>query len=104
MRMRKLIGVGSLVKRFVMTLSMCTCAAALSTPAAAQQAPAAAAAPEGTLQEVTVTGSRIPVPANITATSPITVVTGEDIKLSGYTDAIDMMNSLPQNIVSGVDF
>jgi iron complex outermembrane recepter protein len=79
---------------------MCACAAAISTPATAQQAPATTAAPEAPLQEVIVTGSRIPVPANITATSPITVVTGEDIKLSGYTDTIDMLNSLPQNSIN----
>jgi hypothetical protein len=84
---------------------MCACAAAISTPAAAQQAPATTAAPEGTLQEVIVTGSRIPVPANITATSPITVMTSEDIRVSGYTDTIDMLNSLPQNSINaGNDF
>src|SRR5579859_3421593 len=44
----------------------------------AQTAPAAAsteAAPE--LQEVVVTGSRIPVPANISATSPTTIVSSQ---------------------------
>ena len=42
----------------------------------AQQAPAAAPAEETTvpMQEVVVTGSRIPVPANISATSPTTIV------------------------------
>ena len=83
MRLRKLNGIRSLVKRFTITLSACVCIAAIEMPAMAQQAPATTAAPEATLQEVIVTGSRIPVPANITATSPITVVTGEDIKLSG---------------------
>jgi iron complex outermembrane receptor protein len=105
MRLPKPISARSLMKQFMIALSMCACAAAMSTPAAAQQAPATTAAPEGALQEVIVTGSRIPVPANITATSPITVVTGEDIKLSGYSDTIDMLNSLPQNIINaGNDF
>jgi iron complex outermembrane receptor protein len=52
-----------------------------------------------------VTGSRIPVAANITATSPIQVVTSQDIALAGQTDAIDILNSLPQTVInSGIDF
>ena len=91
----------SLAKRGLLTLSMCACLAATSMPVMAQQTPATTAEPEPTLQEVVVTGSRIPVPANISATSPITVVTSQDIKISGYTDITDMLNSLPQNIISG---
>ncbi|MFI4868952.1 MAG: TonB-dependent receptor domain-containing protein [Steroidobacterales bacterium] len=57
------------------------------------------------LQEVVVTGSRIPVPANISATSPLTVVSSQSIELQGQTDATDVINMLPQNIISsGVDF
>jgi outer membrane receptor protein involved in Fe transport len=68
-----------------------------TTPAA----PSAAAAP---LQEVVVTGSRIAVPANITATSPIEVVTQQDFQLQGITDTSDMINRLPQNVIaSGAD-
>jgi iron complex outermembrane recepter protein len=60
---------------------------------------------EKPLAEVIVTGSRIPVPANITATSPLAVITGQDITLSGRTDISDLLNTLPQNVVnSGVDF
>jgi outer membrane receptor protein involved in Fe transport len=84
-----------------MNLSMCAGLAAISMPAMAQQTPAATAEPESVLQEVVVTGSRIPVPANISATSPLTVVTSQDIKVSGYTDITDLMNALPQNIISG---
>ncbi len=66
--------------------------------------PPSQAAPATQLQEVIVTGSRIPVPSNITATSPITVVTGQDIQLQGYTDSSDVLNNLPQNIISsGID-
>jgi iron complex outermembrane recepter protein len=58
-----------------------------------------------TLQEVVVTGSRIAVPGNLTATSPIAVVSREDIQLQGHTDVTDIMNQLPQNFVNGgVDF
>jgi len=61
--------------------------------------------PKPALPEIIVTGSRIPVPANITATSPIQVVTSQDILLAGHTDAVDVLNSLPQNIInSGIDF
>jgi outer membrane receptor protein involved in Fe transport len=46
--------------------------------------------------EVLVTGSRIPVPANITATGPLVVVSAHDILLSGYTDTADVISVLPQ--------
>src|SRR5882762_8115740 len=63
------------------------------------------APPPAQLEEVVVTGSRIPVPANITATSPITIVSGEDIQLQGHTDVSDVINQLPQNIIgAGADF
>src|ERR1700677_2524312 len=91
----------SLAKRGLLTLSMCACLAATSMPVMAQQTPATTAEPEPTLQEVVVTGSRIPGPANLSAPSPLTVVTSQDIKISGYTDSTDMLNSLPQNIISG---
>ena len=75
------------------------------TAAVAQQAAAPADQTAAPIQEVVVTGSRIPVPANITATSPISVVTSQDIALSGQTDTTDIMNLLPQNVIgTGVDF
>src|SRR5690242_5719022 len=69
------------------------------TPTAWAQAQSnpAQAAPE--ITEVVITGSRIKVPANITATSPTAVVTGQDVKLQGYTDITDVVNQLPQNII-----
>jgi iron complex outermembrane recepter protein len=67
-------------------------------PAADTTTPPAAGEP-ATLQEVIVTGSRIPVPANISATSPITIVSSEDIQLQGHTDISDVINQLPQNII-----
>jgi len=77
----------------------------MSMPATAQQAPAAAAEPEPVLQEVVVTGSRIPVPANISATSPTTIVSSQEIQLQGHTDITDVINALPQNIIgSNADF
>lgn len=38
------------------------------------------------LEEVVVTGSRIPQP-NLTSTSPIQVTTSEEIRQQGFTDA-----------------
>ncbi len=57
------------------------------------------------LEEVIVTGSRIPVPANITATSPLTIVSRDEIQQQGHTDVTDFINQLPQNFInSGADF
>lgn len=53
------------------------------------------------LEEVIVTGSRIPVPANISATSPLTVVSRDEIQQQGHTDVTDFINQLPQNSING---
>lgn len=61
--------------------------------------------PESTLTQVVVTGSRIPVARNAVATAPLQVITSRDILLGGYTDAVDLVDSLPQmSIDSGVDY
>jgi outer membrane receptor protein involved in Fe transport len=57
------------------------------------------------IPEVMVTGSRISVPANITATSPMQIVTAQEITLSGHTDTADVLSALPQMVISsGADF
>jgi iron complex outermembrane receptor protein len=101
MRMGKLIGVGSVVKRFTMILSACVCMAAIETPAFAQQTPVAAAEPDAGLTEIVVTGSRIAAP-NEVSTSPIQVVTAKEIQQGGKIDAIDLLNQLPQNFQNSV--
>ena len=58
-------------------------------------APAGAQTADGELEEVVVTGSRIPTP-NLSSASPVTSVTGADIKAQGVTRVEDMVNSLPQ--------
>ncbi|MBS0366947.1 MAG: TonB-dependent receptor [Proteobacteria bacterium] len=68
--------------------------------ARAQALPAANDAQPPVLQEILVTGSRIPVPSNLDATGPLQIVTGRDILLSGYTDAVDVLNALPQSTIS----
>jgi iron complex outermembrane recepter protein len=80
-------------------------ALAAATPGFAQTPPASVTqdnTPQ--LQEVIITGSRIPVPANITATSPLTIVSRDEIQQQGHTDVSDFMNQLPQNVInSGSD-
>ena len=81
------------------------CAAALfglsATPAVAQSATnAAVQAPgAGEIQEVVVTGSRIPQP-NLTSVSPITVIGSDEIKLEGNTRIEDIVANLPQAFVA----
>src|SRR5262245_44772407 len=60
--------------------------------------------PAAVVPEVMVTGSRIPVPANVTATSPLQVVTAQDIVLSGHLDTVSVMSTLPQMTISSADF
>ena len=71
------------------------CGAALTglsaTQAAAQTAPAAGSE----VQEIVVTGSRIPSP-NLTSVSPVTAVTQEELKLQGTTNVETLLNNLPQ--------
>ena len=63
---------------------------AVAAPAFAQTAPAPDA-----VQEVVVTGSRIPQP-NLTSVAPVTTVTSAEVKLQGTTRVEDLLNSLPQ--------
>jgi iron complex outermembrane receptor protein len=76
--------------------------------AAARPAAQSVPAPEDAqafLPEVMVTGSRIPVPANITASNPIQIVTAQDVLLTGGTDTADVLSALPQMIFSsGADY
>ncbi len=51
-------------------------------------------APVQSGQDIIVTGTRIP-QVNLTSPAPVTVVTNQDIKLSGTTRVEDLLNSLP---------
>jgi outer membrane receptor protein involved in Fe transport len=67
-----------------------------ATLMALSAAPAFAAdQPTQTVQEVVVTGSRIPHPG-LTSVSPLTTVGSQDIKLQGVQNVEDLINSLPQ--------
>ena len=68
-----------------------------AAPAFAADQPAAPAA--STVQEVVVTGSRIPHPG-LTSVSPLTTVGSQDIKLQGVQNVEDLINSLPQAMAS----
>ncbi|WGM48457.1 Vitamin B12 transporter BtuB [Brevundimonas sp. NIBR10] len=66
---------------------------AFAAPAMAQDEP------ESELEEIVVTGSRIP-QANLVTTSPVTQVTGEDIDVQGVTRVEDLVTQLPQAFAS----
>src|SRR5437868_6494887 len=68
-----------------------------SGPIEAQPTPTtnAQGAPVANRQEIIITGTRIPQP-NLTSAAPVTVVTDQDIKLTGTTRIEDALNQLPQ--------
>jgi iron complex outermembrane recepter protein len=76
-----------------------TCLVAAAFPVFGQ-VNAAAPAETTELQEVVVTGSRIAVPGNVTATSPMTIISAQDIQQQGHTDITDLINQLPQNFIN----
>lgn len=51
--------------------------------------------PAQTPGDIIITGSRIPQP-NLVSSSPVTVVSSQEVKLSGVTRVEDLLNSLPQ--------
>ena len=75
-------------RRLLASSMICGAAALAASHAFAQQA-------GGATQELVVTGSRIPSP-NLTSTSPINVVSSQDVKFQGTTQAADLLNQLPQ--------
>lgn len=83
-----------------MTVRACALMALSTGSLLAQVAPAPVPAAAGeetpTLQEVIVTGSRIPQP-NMTSVSPIQVLSSQDVQLNGTTDMHDLLDILPQN-------
>lgn len=86
-------------RNHVLRSSLPGAAAALLGAQAFAQSPTPAPAPAETLDEVIVTGSRIASP-NATSTSPIQVVTRQDIQVSGKTDITDIISQLPQNFTN----
>lgn len=66
---------------------------------APQTGPAESVAQDAGEETIYVTGSRIPQP-NLTATSPVTVVNSQEVRLTGTTRTEDLINSLPQTLAS----
>jgi iron complex outermembrane recepter protein len=79
----------SSLRRAVRCALLTSAAAALAStlPAQAQE--------DSTIQEVVVTGSRIPQP-NLTSVSPVTAVGSDQVKIEGVTRVEDLINNLPQ--------
>src|SRR5512146_1572564 len=75
--------------RLLASTMICSAMAAFATTAAAQDQTTGT-----TVQEIVVTGSRIPQP-NLTSTSPLTVVNDQNIKLSGTTNVETLLQTLP---------
>lgn len=69
--------------------------AAVSATGAEAQAVQAAPASTTSVQELVVTGSRIP-SKNLTSVSPVTTVNNQTVKLQGTTNVEDLINNLPQ--------
>lgn len=69
--------------------------ALLTSAATAAAAALPAQGQEQTIQEVVVTGSRIPQP-NLDSISPVTSVGAAEVKLQGVTRVEDLVNNLPQ--------
>jgi outer membrane receptor protein involved in Fe transport len=69
--------------------------AAVSATGASAQAVEAAPAATTSVQELVVTGSRIP-SKNLTSVSPVTTINNQTVKLQGTTNVEDLINNLPQ--------
>lgn len=80
-------------KRNIALLSASSASVVLAAMLAA--APAVAQEQEVALEQIVVTGSRIARP-DLSATSPVTVVTAEQFKLSGTVNVEQLINTLPQ--------
>jgi iron complex outermembrane recepter protein len=52
------------------------------------------------LEEVVVTGSRIPVSPEVAASGPVQIITANEVQLQGGRDAVDLISALPQMITS----
>jgi iron complex outermembrane receptor protein len=83
------------VPAFAQTTDQTAPAAAIGGSTAAAPAAVSSNGTGDTGGEIIVTGSRIPQPG-LTSTSPITVVTAQDLKLQGTARIEDLLNSLPQ--------
>ncbi len=82
----------------VLSAAACVLGAPLAVAQTAASAEQEAPVP---VEEVVVTGSRIVAP-NMVSTSPIAVVTKQELQLQGTTDVVNLLNNIPQNFQNGV--
>jgi len=107
--MRATIGPRQVNRKYLLTrgveLFVAAFVSAWTLTATAQTAPATDATAAPVVEEVVVTGSRIAAP-NEVSTSPIQVVTSQEIQRTGLTDVSDILYQLPQlqNNAVGQDF
>ena len=106
MRMRKLIMVTSIVKRFAIASLACAFMVAIEMPVMAQEAPATTAANETELQEIVVTGSMIKRP-NAETAEAVTIIKVDDLKDQGIVNVEQALGTLTSaapsvNIAAGV--
>ena len=91
MRMRKLISVESLVKRFTIAFLACMCTA-IEMSAMAQQAPDSSASDTTELQEIVVTGSMIKRP-NAETAEAVTILKVDALKDQGIVNVEQVMKT-----------
>ncbi len=88
------------IRAQLLASSMITGVALVSVSTSAFAAAAAASSDSGnTVQELVVTGSRIPQP-NLTSVSPLTTVTSAEVKLSGTSNVESLLNDLPSSFAA----
>jgi iron complex outermembrane recepter protein len=82
--------------RNAVRLALAACATTATGPLVYAQAAAESAAPAERVQEVVVTGSRIPQAPNDISISPISSISADDVQRTGFVRTEDLLNSLPQ--------
>jgi iron complex outermembrane receptor protein len=90
----------NLFRTRLLATSMIAGVALASSPVFAQTTSGVPSLPDATApadagSTIVVTGSRLPQP-NLSSSSPVTVVSQQEVKLSGTTRVEDLLNSLPQ--------
>jgi iron complex outermembrane recepter protein len=93
MRMQKLPGIRSLVKRFTTVLLASMCMLAIETPAMAQQASANPTADIPEIEEIVVTGSLIKRP-NAETAEAVTILKADALKDQGIVNVEQALNTL----------
>src|SRR5205823_4713267 len=81
--------------RSAVRLALAACATTVAVPLAYGQTAPPPAAPEKSVEEIVITGSRLVVP-NLQSISPVSTISSADIEQTGKTRVEDILNSMPQ--------